>query len=223
MEKELDYRKELADARAAIKDMPLQGAPEVIDAYMEVVYGLVLLAEQDLREQDHEWEIASLARELLVLGRQLEQYDHVVSTLYTAADRMLNAVSEHPRLKAELLRFKIEVLERGCEVSGHESSLVDDLNDELEALEHNIALADTGKPEAITQTGHLKHDPIEWTARWEEIIDDADRKVFDALADTPRGMGFCHAYWHTRAEVLRRDYGLEWRSPAVMNPRVLFD
>jgi hypothetical protein len=223
MEKELDYRKELADARAAIKDMPLQGAPEVIDAYMEVVYGLVLLAEQDLREQDHEWEIASLARELLVLGRQLEQYDHVVSTLYTAADRMLNAVSEHPRLKAELLRFKIEVLERGCEVSGHESSLVDDLNDELEALEHNIALADAGKPEAITQTGHLKHDPIEWTARWEEIIDDADRKVFDALADTPRGMGFCHAYWHTRAEVLRRDYGLEWRSPAVMNPRVLFD
>lgn len=223
MEKELDYRKELADARAAIKDMPLQGAPEVIDAYMEVVYGLVLLAEQDLREQDHEWEIASLARELLVLGRQLEQYDHVVSTLYTAADRMLNAVSEHPRLKAELLRFKIEVLERGCEVSGHESSLVDDLNDELEALEHNIALADAGKPEAITQTGNLKHDPIEWTARWEEIIDDADRKVFDALADTPRGMGFCHAYWHTRAEVLRRDYGLEWRSPAVMNPRVLFD
>ena len=223
MEKELDYRKELADARAAIKDMPLQGAPEVIDAYMEVVYGLVLLAEQDLREQDHEWEIASLARELLVLGRQLEQYDHVVSTLYTAADRMLNAVSEHPRLKAELLRFKIEVLERGCEVSGHESSLVDDLNDELEALEHNIALADAGKPEAITQTGHLKHDPIEWTARWEEIIDDADRKVFDALADTPRGMGFCHAYWHTRAEVLRRDYGLEWRSPAVINPRVLFD
>ena len=223
MEKELDYRKELADARAAIKDMPLQGAPEVIDAYMEVVYGLVLLAEQDLREQNHGWEIASLARELLVLGRQLEQYDHVVSTLYTAADRMLNAVSEHPRLKAELLRFKIEVLERGCEVSGHESSLVDDLNDELEALEHNIALADAGKPEAITQTGHLKHDPIEWTARWEEIIDDADRKVFDALADTPRGMGFCHAYWHTRAEVLRRDYGLEWRSPAVMNPRVLFD
>jgi hypothetical protein len=223
MEKELDYRKELADARAAIKDMPLQGAPEVIDAYMEVVYGLVLLAEQDLREQDHEWEIASLARELRVLGRQLKQYDHVVSTLYTAADRMLNAVSEHPRLKAELLRFKIEVLERGCEVSGHESSLVDDLNDELEALEHNIALADAGKPEAITQTGHLKHDPIEWTARWEEIIDDADRKVFDALADTPRGMGFCHAYWHTRAEVLRRDYGLEWRSPAVMNPRVLFD
>ena len=223
MDKELDYRKELADARAAIKDMPLQGAPEVIDAYMEVVYGLVLLAEQDLREQNHEWEIASLARELLVLGRQLEQYDHVVSTLYTAADRMLNAVSEHPRLKAELLRFKIEVLERGCEVSGHESSLVDDLNDELEALEHNIALADAGKPEAITQTGHLKHDPIEWTARWEEIIDDADRKVFDALADTPRGMGFCHAYWHTRAEVLRRDYGLEWRSPAVMNPRVLFD
>ena len=223
MEKELDYRKELADARAAIKDMPLQGAPEVIDAYMEVVYGLVLLAEQDLREQDHEWEIASLARELLVLGRQLEQYDHVVSTLYTAADRMLNAVSEHPRLKAELLRFKIEVLERGCEVSGHESSLVDDLNDELEALEHNIALADAGKPEAITQTGHLKHDPIEWTARWEEIIADAARTVFDALADTPRGMGFCHAYWHTRAEVLRRDYGLKWRSPAVMNPRVLFD
>lgn len=223
MDEELDYRKELKKARAAIKNMPLRGYPNEIEAYMEVVYALVLLAEQDLSEQDNEWEIASLARDYLDIARQLEQFDHVVSTLYTATDRMLNTVSGHPRLQAELLRFKILVLQRGCELSGHESSLEDDLRNNLDAIEHNIALADAGRLNEITSTTHLRHDPVEWTARWEEIIDEADHKVFDELADMPRGMGFCHAFWPTRAKVLRRDYGIEWRSPAVMNPRVMFD
>ncbi|WP_294456636.1 hypothetical protein [uncultured Bacteroides sp.] len=39
----------------------------------------------------------------------------------------------------------------------------------------------------------------------------------------PRGMGFCFAYWNTKAQVLKADYGIEWRSPAIMNPHVMFD
>ena len=69
----------------------------------------------------------------------------------------------------------------------------------------------------------LKHDPIEWTARWEEVIDEAEKIVDSRLEDVPRGMGFCHAYWHEKAAVLSEQFGIEWRSPARMNPRVLFD
>ena len=36
-------------------------------------------------------------------------------------------------------------------------------------------------------------------------------------------MGFCFAYWHTKREVLSDDYGIEWRSPNIMNPGVIFD
>ena len=68
----------------------------------------------------------------------------------------------------------------------------------------------------------LKHDPVEWTARWEEIIDEADRKAEENLEEMPRGMGFCHAFWHERAAALA-SLGIEWRSPSRMNPGVLFD
>ena len=69
----------------------------------------------------------------------------------------------------------------------------------------------------------LKHDPVEWTARWEEVIDEVDKIVDSRLEEHPRGMGFCHACWHERAAVLSEQFGIEWRSPARMNPRVLFD
>ena len=38
-----------------------------------------------------------------------------------------------------------------------------------------------------------------------------------------RGMGYCYLYWETKRDILKKDYGIEWRSPAVLNPRVHFD
>lgn len=42
------------------------------------------------------------------------------------------------------------------------------------------------------------------------------------LATSPYGMGFCFAYWHAKAVALRCN-GVEWKSPGVMNPHVMFD
>ena len=69
---------------------------------------------------------------------------------------------------------------------------------------------------------HLRFDPVERTARWEEVIYDIERQCDERLADCPRGMGFCHAHWHEKAALLRAE-GIDWASPAVMNPRVMFD
>lgn len=63
---------------------------------------------------------------------------------------------------------------------------------------------------------------MEWTARYEEVIDEVERIVEERLSDHPRGMGFCFAYWHEKAEVLEQ-FGVEWRSPSSMNPGVMFD
>lgn len=223
MEQELDYRKELEEARKVASKMELRGHEHLTDAYWEVVCGTVLLAEHDLREQDQEWEIASLAREMLIYAERLAGHEQMLDNVYEATRRMLEALYNHPRLKARLLAFEIKLLKQIEARESQKQELLQEAEDELSELQNNIRLADEGRLHEIPQTGHLKGDPIEWTARWEEVIDEADRKVFRKLADTPRGMGFCYAFWHMRAQVLSKDYHLEWKSPQVMNPRVMFD
>ena len=48
------------------------------------------------------------------------------------------------------------------------------------------------------------------------------REALSHLKDTPRSMGFCHAYWSRLSDALS-DRGIDWRSPALMNPRCMFD
>ncbi|MBE6231741.1 MAG: hypothetical protein IJN02_03940 [Bacteroidales bacterium] len=70
--------------------------------------------------------------------------------------------------------------------------------------------------------GMLKVDPVQATPEWEDIIYEVEKEVDDQLKDEPRGMGFCFGYWSAKRAALARR-GIEWRSPSVMNPRVMFD
>ena len=69
----------------------------------------------------------------------------------------------------------------------------------------------------------LKHDPIENTAEYKAVIKNVEKELDELLKDKPKGMGFCHIYWHEKRRILKEKYGIEWRSLAVMNPRVMFD
>lgn len=68
----------------------------------------------------------------------------------------------------------------------------------------------------------LKHDPIEDTPAFQAIAQELEEKILAKIGGN-RGMGYCHLYWATKREILQKDYGIEWRSPAVLNPRVRFD
>ena len=68
----------------------------------------------------------------------------------------------------------------------------------------------------------LKSDPVEWTAEYEAVIDEADHEAYQHLKDSPRGMGFCFGYWAEKRNALARR-GIEWKSPNILNPRVMFD
>lgn len=70
--------------------------------------------------------------------------------------------------------------------------------------------------------GTLKVDPVQAGQEWEEVIYKVEKEVDEQLKDEPRGMGFCHSYWSAKRAALERR-GIEWRSPSVMNPRVMFD
>lgn len=69
----------------------------------------------------------------------------------------------------------------------------------------------------------LKHDPIEDTAVYQEVIKDVEKELDELLKDKPRSMGFCHIYWYEKKRILKEKYGIEWKSPALMNPHVRFD
>ena len=223
MEKTLNYREELEKAREAVKGLKRDGYGSTIDAYCQVCCGDVLVAEENLRKQSREWENSSLAKEFLDIATYLEGYDHMLERLYSAVSRMVDTIFERPRLKLKLLDFELMVLRRIEAQTGHDMSICEHVSNELSFYYRNIKYADSGDFASIEQRGNLKHDPIEWSAEYERIIDDVEKKVGELLSDEPRGMGFCFSYWNTKANVLSEYYGIEWRSPAIMNPGVIFD
>ena len=222
MSENINYREELAAIREALKGVAKPYDNEALENMENGMYCCALLAEQLLQEQRDGGEIGPLAKELLGYGTILEGYDHLLNCVQRSTERMADALSGHPRLKVKLLRLRLLALRRIESIQDHEISITEDILAEISELERNIAAADSGNFDQIKGSGMLKHDPVEWTARYEEVIDEVEKIVADRLADHPRGMGFCHAYWHELTEVLS-DYGIEWRSPSRMNPGVMFD
>lgn len=218
----MKYRKELQRLLAAVGDGPLESTGKALDMYYEICCGCVLVAEQNLQEQNRQWENAGLARTLLRFAGHLEIYGHMLNSAYSVTERMCDAIYDHPRLKLELLGLYLKIIRRLEAISGHELSAADDVRDEMRLLERNIVHADKGEFEEIENEGVLKKDPVEWTAGWEANIDDADREAYSNLEGQPRGMGFCFAFWHERELALGR-LGVEWRNPHLMNPGVMFD
>ena len=69
----------------------------------------------------------------------------------------------------------------------------------------------------------LKYDPIEDSAEYKAVIKDVEKELDKLLKNKPKGMGFCHIYWYEKRRILKEKYGIDWKSPSLMNPRVLFD
>ena len=70
---------------------------------------------------------------------------------------------------------------------------------------------------------YLKYDPVEDSEAYIAIKDDMEHRLYDMLKDEPRGMGFCFRYWSAKRDLLEQEYGISWRTPSMMNPRVHFD
>ena len=66
------------------------------------------------------------------------------------------------------------------------------------------------------------HDPIEDTPEYKAISQELDKKIRAEVGEN-RGMGYCHLYWGAKKRILKRDYGIDWKSPSELNPHVRFD
>ena len=199
-----------------------KGEKPDLKALMDICEKSLEQAERTFNEQECPWKVASFVRDYADAADVLKGYEHLLNSLYSMNSRILDIIVDHPRLKLRLCRNQLEVLRSLEALSGHEIGLTEDIENQINELSRCIALADEGRLDEIPQTGHLKRDPVEWTERWEEVIDQADRIAYERLKDIPRGMGWCFSFWSERAAALRT-FGLEWRNPHIMNPRVLFD
>ena len=68
----------------------------------------------------------------------------------------------------------------------------------------------------------LKQDPIEQTDEYKAIQAELEEKIVAKIGEN-FGMGYCHLYWAAKKEILKDDYGMEWKSPSRLNPDVRFD
>lgn len=68
-----------------------------------------------------------------------------------------------------------------------------------------------------------KLDPLESDPRYRRAFEEAEAKAERKLARVPRTLGFVHLYWQTKKEILRRDYGIDWKTPAELNPNTSYD
>lgn len=69
----------------------------------------------------------------------------------------------------------------------------------------------------------IKHDPVEETKEYKAIEKELEEKIKKELEGVRKGIGYCHIYWSKKREILLRDYGIRWSSPASLNPHVCFD
>jgi hypothetical protein len=69
----------------------------------------------------------------------------------------------------------------------------------------------------------MDYDPIEDSPEYRAIEKELEKKLEAIFRGERRGRGFCHKYWKKKQEILRVDFGIEWRSPAQLNPRRKYD
>lgn len=63
----------------------------------------------------------------------------------------------------------------------------------------------------------IKNDPVEKTEQYLAVIDEVEEKI-----DKEQTLDFCLEYWNLKAQFLF-EHDIIWRSPAQLNPHVMFD
>lgn len=96
----------------------------------------------------------------------------------------------------------------------------------FDTLEECRQLCEEGRPEPKKRgTSGLYYDPIEEDPRHAEVFSKIDAEVNEALGITTKGggRGYIHVIWETKKRLLKHKYNIDWRTPAELNPHVMFD
>lgn len=67
----------------------------------------------------------------------------------------------------------------------------------------------------------ILRDPIEADPRFGKLVREAATRAQESIKG--EGMGTCHRIWAEQARILKDEHGIDWYSPAQMNPWILYD
>ena len=176
------------------------------------------------------WKNIPFAKEILHIMREVaperdEEINPAVRMLI--CERVIGNdlidVRDSPRLYLSYLKYWMECNSmKKTEEDLKDITLDEGFADNASEMVQKTNAILAGDMDTWNSLGHLKHDPVQMTPQWEENIYRIEQECETRLKDEPRGMGFCYSYWHTKATVAA-ELGIEWKSPAVMNRRVMFD
>ncbi|MBR5893118.1 MAG: hypothetical protein IKZ37_05755 [Bacteroidaceae bacterium] len=220
---------QLNELRARIDTLEELRTDEALGLMTEAVQLCARIAKRDAESRGEYREMVKLVELFVPYVNHLLQFDHLVDVVQSATYRMVEALGGYPRKKLAVMRLRLEALVAIENREMHELGITEDLRDDIRFYERNIAAADRGDFDSIVQKEYdgraplSKCDPIEWTEFWEDVIDAVNEYVYKNLECRSRGMGFCHVYWNELGNVMREKFGVEWRSPVVMNPGTHFD
>ncbi|MBO4801314.1 MAG: hypothetical protein J5545_05550 [Bacteroidaceae bacterium] len=188
-----------------------------------------LIANVDkMRENTQEmrmWKNIPLAKECVQLLRDLDDPEETPMGKALACEAIIAQLPEYdvPRLVLSILRYKLELIQQSDEQDPERYPTAEEVQTEIQRLEDYIDTEHVGDEEFRERYHrHLKSAPIERTPLWEENYYEVEQECDRRLGDTPRGMGFCFAYWPTLRSVLA-ERGILWQSPHELNPHVMFD
>ena len=100
----------------------------------------------------------------------------------------------------------------------------------------NCSYREDSPPDRLREFPAERFDPLESDPNKRETIRIAYELAIDAAeaeirAEFPGSgfcrddlmMGFCHVVWRHKKRILREQFGLEWQSPAELNPHIWYD
>ena len=217
----MDLNTQLEDIKKKMKTTPLSEEKENVQLYMDYLDVMTQLAEEHLQDHYKEWENALFVKEYLHYAPALLAYTNEAAALYGLGKRLTETFNEHPRLKVILLNW-LKSLSNRPEMQGQPQDGMEAIQQEINALTRNIRLADAGKAEQIGANDFFKTDPVEWTDKWEDCIDEVYQKMEDLMAKDDYQAGTSSRYWALKTQVLK-EFGIDWKNPAAMNPDFIFD
>ena len=188
----------------------------------------IIALVNEMRENSQDmrmWKNIPMAKECIDLLKAINDPEETAMGKALACEAIIAQLPEYdmPRFVLSILNYKLELIEQSEEHDPDRYPTAEEVQADIRRLEDYIDTEHIGTEEFIEKyQRHLKFSPVERTELWEENYYEVEKECERRLGNTPRGMGFCFAYWSTLRQVLS-ERGILWQSPSELNPRVMFD
>lgn len=188
----------------------------------------IIALVNEMRENSQDmrmWKNIPMAKECIDLLKAINDPEETAMGKALACEAIIAQLPEYdmPRFVLSILNYKLELIEQSDEHDPDRYPTAEEVQADIRRLEDYIDTEHIGTEEFIEKyQRHLKFSSVERTELWEENYYEVEKECDRRLGNTPRGMGFCFAYWSTLRQVLS-ERGILWQSPSELNPRVMFD